>query len=69
MTAAELKSIAYVMANLDRDTLEQAGILKRGQIGGSDWKRYNDEPLTFILKLPPEKLTVLAEIITSEMQH
>jgi hypothetical protein len=67
MTPADLKNFAYVMLNLDRDTLEQAGIMKPGQVGGGDWRRFNDEPMIFILKLPADKLEILAKIITEEM--
>lgn len=66
MTASELKELAYVMANIDRDELERPGIIKRGQVGGGDWTRYNDDPLMFILKLAPERLMALAELITAK---
>ncbi len=68
MTASELRSLAYAMANLDRDELENPGIIKRGQIGGGDWSRYNDDPLGFILKLAPERLETLAQVITKKMR-
>ena len=66
MTASELKELAYVMANIDRDELEHSGIIKRGQVGGGDWARYNDDPLMFIIKLPQERLMALAELITAK---
>lgn len=68
MTASELKSLAYAMANLDLDELVNPGIIKRGQVGGGDWKRYNDDPLMFILKLAPERLETLAQVITEKMR-
>ena len=49
---------------MDRATLEDAGVLKRGQVGGSDWKRFNDDPMMFIIKLPDDKLEALAKVIT-----
>ena len=67
MTPQELRKFASVMHNLDRDTLEHAGLMNRGQVGGGDWKRFNDEPMMFVLKLPPDKLVALAKIITDEM--
>ena len=67
MTAFELKNFAYVMSNLDRDTLEQAGIIRRGAVGGSDWTRFNNDPMTFILKLEPARLQTLADIISAEL--
>lgn len=69
MTASELKSLAYTMANIDLDQLQNAGIIKRGQVGGGDWKRYNSDPLMFILKLPQEQLTALAELITAKTHN
>jgi hypothetical protein len=67
MTPRQIKGFAFVMANLDRDTLEQEGVLTPGQVGGSDWKRFNDDPLTFILKLPADRLEKLARVIADEM--
>jgi hypothetical protein len=68
LTPEELKSFAHVMLNLDRDTLEQAGIMRPGQVGGGDWTRFNDEPMMFIMKLSPDNLKKLAEIVTNEME-
>jgi hypothetical protein len=69
MTPSQLKGFAYVMANLDRDTLEQARIMKPGQVGGGDWERFNADPITFILKLPPGNLAKLAQLVTLEMDE
>ena len=67
MTPQLLKSLAYVWSNMDRTTLEDAGIMKPGQIGGSDWKRFNEEAMTFIIKLPEERLAILARLIENEL--
>jgi hypothetical protein len=64
MTPTELKSLAFNWSNTPRDALEDAGIMKRGQVGGSDWKRFNDDPMMFILKLPSDKLEALAKVLT-----
>lgn len=69
MTPKELRDVAHIMLNLDKDTLEDAGVLKRGQVGGSDWKRFNDQPLMFILKLPDDKLEKLTAVIAAELVH
>lgn len=67
MTAEQLKEFAYVWSNIDRDTLENYGIMKKGQVGGNDWGRFNKDPMMFILKCDADKLAKLAEIITTEL--
>lgn len=67
MTAGELKNLAYTWSNMDRSTLEQAGIIKPGQIGGSDWTRFNRDPMMFVIKLHADRLEKLAEILNDEM--
>jgi hypothetical protein len=69
MTPAQLKDFAYVMNNIDRDMLEQEGIIKPGQVGGGDWTRFNDEPMNFILKLSEDKLEKLASMITADLRE
>jgi hypothetical protein len=34
-------------------------------VGGSDWKRFTDDPMTFILKLPPEQLRALTKLVAN----
>jgi len=68
MTAADLRHIAYRMCNFDADQLIKSGVLRadangKPAVGGSDWTRYNNDPLTFIIKLPDDRLDKLAELI------
>jgi hypothetical protein len=69
MTPAQLKDFAYAMSNMDRATLERSGVMKPGQVGGSDWKRFNSDPMTFILKLPTDRLERLAIVITAALRE
>lgn len=66
MTPTQLRDLAYAWSAIDKGSLENAGVLRPKQIGGSDWKRFNDDPMTFILKLPDDKLQKLSEVITTE---
>jgi hypothetical protein len=63
MSPDQLKTLAYAWSNTDKDKLEKAGVLKRAQVGGSDWKRFNEDPMTFIIKLPDDKLKKLSELL------
>ena len=44
-----------IMLNIDKDELESAGIISPNANGGSDWTRFNEDPLMFVIKLPTEK--------------
>ena len=68
MTAAELTHMAYRMCNFSAHDLIKAGVLVADSngnpaVGGSDWTRYDNDPLTFIIKLPKERLDRLATLI------
>ena len=68
MSAADLRHIAYSMCNFEAYQLIKAGVLvadAKGNpaVGGSDWTRYNNDPLTFIIKLPDDRLVKLAALI------
>ncbi|MCB1423184.1 MAG: hypothetical protein KDJ69_12110 [Nitratireductor sp.] len=54
-----------ILLNIDLDELERAGVIHPGNKdrGGSSWKRFNDEPLIFILKLPTERFEKLWQLI------
>lgn len=69
MTGEELRQVAVRMLNFDFDELADAGVLIRNAdgsiaVGGSDWKRYNDDPLTFIAKLPTPRREILAAMLS-----
>jgi len=63
MTPKQLKSFAYTWSNISKDQLEKAGVINPKQVGGSDWKRFDADPMTFILKLPEDRLQKLTEIL------
>lgn len=67
MTGNELRDVAHILLNIGRDELEQDGVINLGQVGGSDWKRFDEQPLMFILKLPPDRLAKLAAMVTAEL--
>lgn len=62
MTARELRGFAHRWANIDKDTLVQAGIIHDG-VGGSDWDRFNSDPIVFILKLNGDALNALSRVL------
>ena len=62
VTPGGLLSLAYAWSNLSKDQLFTAGIIGQGP-GGSDWDRFNDYPMAFILKLPPERLAALCKLL------
>jgi len=64
MSAAFLKRLAYAVMNINAWDLEDAGIITKDAKGGSDWTRFNRDIMTFILKLPPERLERLAALLT-----
>ena len=70
LTVAHITAIANAFYNFDFDTLAIAEILKRDMHGnpakgGSSWERFNGDPITFILKLPEDRLEKLVELINS----
>lgn len=61
-TAGSLLTLAYAWSSLSKDQLVKAGVIHSGS-GGSDWSRFNDDPMTFIMKLPPERLPALCALL------
>ena len=57
-----LLGLAYSWSGISKDQLVRAGIIGPGA-GGSDWKRFNDDPMTFIMKLPPDRLPALCRLL------
>lgn len=69
LAGRDLREIAAKMANLGFDDLADAGVLRRGSdgkpsLGGSDWHRFNTDPLMFILKLPDDRRDILAAMVS-----
>jgi len=58
MDAFQFADLCRTMLNIDRDELENAGVLTPGKTddGGTSWKRWNDNPWVFVLKLDDERL-------------
>lgn len=68
MTAPELRKLAYVLANINKHQLEEGDVVKKDQVGGSDWNRFTDDPVMFIIKLPDDRLEKLMDLINSMMK-
>jgi hypothetical protein len=68
ITAKTLKTIAQKLCNYDAYQLIDAGVLVadskgRPAVGGSDWNRFCDDTLMFIIKLPEDRLENLAKLL------
>lgn len=61
-TPGSLLCLAYAWSNISMDQLVAAGVITASP-GGSDWKRFNDDPMMFIMKLPPERLPALCKLL------
>lgn len=65
MDAASFRSMFAVIHALDRWELEDAGVLRKGAVGDSDWTRFNRDIGTYVLKLPADRLEKLVGLIES----
>ena len=63
ITPGGLLSLAYAWSSISKDQLVKTGVIGSA-VGGSDWKRFNDDPMTFIMKLPPERLPALCRLLS-----
>lgn len=63
MNAHSFVNACRIIMNLDKHVLEEGGVMKPGQIGGSDWDRLNRDPFMFLLKLPENRLEQLWTLI------
>jgi hypothetical protein len=57
-----LSSLAARWSNISKDQLVEAGVIGKGP-GGSDWKRFNSDPMMFIMKLPADRLPALCRLL------
>ncbi len=64
MNADQLLSLARAWANTSKDDLIGAGVIT-GNEGGSDWTRFNSDPIMFILKLPRDRREALCRLLMS----
>jgi hypothetical protein len=67
MSPKSFRTLFAVLHNLNLDQLEKAGVITKGAKGGSDWKRFNDDLTTFILKLRQENLEALFDLVRRRM--
>lgn len=67
MDAKGFRNLCSVLLNVDLDDLETAGVITPGAKGGSDWRRFNNEPLIFVLKLPDDRREALWRLIQDRM--
>ncbi|MER8846012.1 hypothetical protein NKJ52_20845 [Mesorhizobium australicum] len=63
MAPLSFREVFSIIHMLDLSDLEQAGVITPGANGGSDWRRFNNDIGTFILKLPMERLDKLVGLI------
>ena len=65
MDAFKFADLCRTMLNIDRDELENAGVLTPGKTddGGTSWKRWNDDWRVFVAKLDDERLQALFALL------
>lgn len=63
---ARFLNACKILMNFDLSTLESAGVIKPGVIGGSDWSRLNKDPLVFLAKLPEDRFDALWALMESQ---
>jgi hypothetical protein len=63
LTGPDFREIAAKMMNIDKHTLVEAGVIT-GSPCGSDWDRFNNNPLIFICKLGDDQLDILAAMVS-----
>lgn len=66
MNATALRNQFAILHNLNLWDLEDAGVITPNANGGSDWKRFNSDLTTFVLKLPEDRLEKLATLLERE---
>ena len=69
LDARKFRNTCALMCNIDKDELETANVIKLGAVGGSDWTRFNRDPLLFILKLPDGRFQALWELLESKQPN
>ncbi|MGX5827397.1 hypothetical protein [Mesorhizobium sp. 43Arga] len=68
MSALSFREVFSIIHNLDLSDLEQAGVINPGTDGGSDWRRFNNDIGTFVLKLPSDRLDKLVGLIEARRE-
>lgn len=67
MDPARFRLMFHVLHNIALWDLEEAGVITPGAKGGSDWKRFNTDLTSFVLKLPSERLEKLWRLVEGQM--
>ena len=67
MDPQTFRNLFGTLHDMNRWDLEEAGVIKAGAVGGSDWTRFNNNLTTFVLKLPQDRLAKLAALVTIKM--
>lgn len=63
MDAYKFHNACRILLNIDKDELERAGVIAVDQVGGGDWKRFNDDILMFVIKLPTPRFEALWRLV------
>lgn len=66
MTPKQLRTLFLILHNLDKKQLEDAGVIRPGANGGSDWTRFNSDIGTFVIKLSDDRLERLSALLKAE---
>ena len=61
-TPGSLLALAAAWSNISKQQLVNAGVIA-DDVGSSDWARFIADPMTFIIKLPPERLPALCRLL------
>jgi hypothetical protein len=67
MNPVSFRLMFAVLHNIPLWDLEEAGVITPGAKGGSDWKRFNNDLTSFVLKLPSERLEKLWRLVDGKM--
>lgn len=68
MSPEQFRSLFLALANVDRWTLEDVGLIPKGPLGDGKWKRFNSDLTTFVLKLNADQTAVLMALVLPEGQ-
>jgi hypothetical protein len=63
MNAAQFEDMFRRLHNMDRWTLEEAGLITPGPSGDTHWTRFNNNLTTFVLKLSDANIEKLMALV------
>lgn len=61
--ANDLRELFLILHYIDKSELEAFGVIAHNAVGGSDWRRFNADIGTFVLKLNPANREALCVLI------